>query len=534
MRKFLKKLLAATATAACLFLPVSSQVDAETVARNPVQVTNARWYPAYHIAPYAGWANDPNGFCVYNGEYHFFYQHYPYATHWGPMHWGHVVSKDLVHWEHLPVALEPDHIYDADGKGGGCFSGSGIEKDGKLYLIYTGHVDLPVISKDYADRIESQNVAVSDDGINFTKIDENPVIYAPKVEGVSQSDFRDPKVWQHDGKYYAIVGSRTPTEDPAGTEANGQIVMFESNDLINWNYKNIIARGEGNQGFMWECPNFATIDGQDVLIFSPQGVKPEGNKYLNWHQSVYMLGNLNYETGIFTHGNFDILDYGFDFYAPQITQTLDGRTVLIGWLDMWAGTFPEDTDGWACQMTVPRELHVKDGKLLTTPVKELETLRKSETSYQNLTITKKSSLKNINGATGELITTIDAKNSFDIELRSGGSEKTVLSYNAQTNIFKINRAKSGVFVESKNMAGMKTVEREVKLNPADEIKLQIFLDRSSIEVFINDGEAVMSTRVYPKNTSTGINFVPQKGKTMEIKEITFYTLGEGIPQPAVK
>ena len=526
MRKFLKKLLAATATAACLFLPVSSQVDAETVARNPVQVTNARWYPAYHIAPYAGWANDPNGFCTYKGEYHFFYQHYPYATHWGPMHWGHVVSKDLVHWEHLPVALEPDHIYDADGKGGGCFSGSGIEKDGKLYLIYTGHVDLPVISKDYADRIESQNVAVSSDGINFEKIAENPVFYAPKHPEVSQSDFRDPKVWEHNGKYYVLVGSRTPTTDPAGTEAQGQVVMFESNDLINWNFKNISARAEGNQGFMWECPNLANIDNCDVLIFSPQGVKPEGNKFLNWHQSVYMLGKMNYDTGIYSHGNFDLLDYGFDFYAPQVTQALDGRTILIGWLDMWAGKFPEDTDGWACQMTVPRELRVVNNKLISVPAKELESLRTSEKSYSNQNITKKTSLAGISGAVGELVATVDTKNSFDIELRAGGSEKTVFSYDAKTNIFKINRDKSGASIATPGY-------REVKLAPSNEINLRFYLDRSSIEVFINEGEAVMSTRVYPKTTSTGINFVPRGGE-MKIKDVTFYTLGEAFPQPKVK
>ena len=522
MRKFLKKMLAATVTAACLIMPVNSQVEA-AIERNPVHVTNARWYPAYHIAPYAGWANDPNGFCTYRGEYHFFYQHYPYATHWGPMHWGHVVSKDLVHWEHLPVALEPDHIYDASG---GCFSGSAIEKNGQLYLMYTGHVDLPVISKDYANRIESQNIAVSSDGVNFEKIESNPVIYAPQHPEISQSDFRDPKMWEHNGKYYVIVGSRTPTTDPAGTEAQGQIVLFESNNLINWTFKNIIARAEGNQGFMWECPNFATVDGQDVLIFSPQGVKPEGNKFLNWHQSVYMLGNMNYNTGVFSHGNFELLDYGFDFYAPQITQALDGRTIMIGWLDMWAGKFPEDTDGWACMMTVPRELHVRDGKLISVPIPELESLRTSVSYYKDLSLTKKTSFKNISGDVGELLATIDTENSFDIELRAGGSEKTVFSYDAGTNIFKINRDKSGSSIATPGY-------REVKLEPNDEINLRFYIDRSSIEVFINEGEAVMSTRVYPKSTSTGINFVP-RGGAMNIKEVTFYKLAEGFPQPRIK
>ena len=296
--------------------------------------------------------------------------------------------------------------------------------------------------------------------------------------------------------------------------------------MINWTFKNIIARAEGNQGFMWECPNFATVDGQDVLIFSPQGVKPEGNKFLNWHQSVYMLGNMNYNTGVFSHGNFELLDYGFDFYAPQITQALDGRTIMIGWLDMWAGKFPEDTDGWACQMTVPRELHVRDGKLISVPIPELESLRTSVSYYKDLSLTKKTSFKNISGDVGELLATIDTENSFDIELRAGGSEKTVFSYDAGTNIFKINRDKSGSSIATPGY-------REVKLEPNDEINLRFYIDRSSIEVFINEGEAVMSTRVYPKSTSTGINFVP-RGGAMNIKEVTFYKLAEGFPQPRIK
>ena len=524
MRKFFKKMLTAAVAAAALIMPVSAAVDA-AVAREPIHVTDARWYPKYHIAAPAGWVNDPNGFSYFDGQYHFFYQHYPYAAKWGPMHWGHAVSYDLVHWNHLPVAIEPDHIYDASG---GCFSGSAIEKDGKLYLMYTGHVDLPVITPDGADRIESQNIAVSSDGVFFTKIAENPVLYIPKGEGISASDFRDPKMWEHNGEYYVVVGSRTPTADPNDRNSDGQILLFNSKNLIDWNFKGIMARGEGNQGFMWECPNFATIDGQDVLILSPQGIKPEGKKFLNVHQSGYFIGFLNYDSGIYSHGDFDILDYGFDFYAPQVTQAPDGRTIMIGWLDMWESPFPENVDGWSCMMTVPRELHIKNDKIVSTPVAELEKLRLSETSYANLGIKKKTALEGISGETGELLATIDTGKAkgFEIELRAGAGEKTVLSYDAKTQILKLNRDKSG----DKLLKG----EREVKLNSSGDVNLRIFLDRSSIEIFANDGEAVMYARVYPKKTSTAINFIP-KGGEITLKNVTFYTLDEGIPQPdAVK
>ncbi|MBD3878775.1 MAG: glycoside hydrolase family 32 protein [Quinella sp. 1Q5] len=478
-------------------------------------VTNAHWYPSYHIAAPSGWINDPNGFSYFNGEYHFFYQHYPYDVKWGPMHWGHVVSKDLIHWERLPIAIAPDKIYDASG---GCFSGSALERDGKLYLMYTGHVDLPVPTKDGINRIETQNIAVSDDGINFTKLAANPVLYVPTDRGdISGNDFRDPKIWFHGGKYYAVVGSRNKAE------TIGQVLMFESPDLENWSFKSIVARSEGNQGDMWECPNFAEVDGRDVLILSPMNIKAEGKKFLNLQQSGYMLGDLNYDMGIFTHGEFEMLDCGFDFYAPQVMQAPDGRCILIGWLDMWGTPMPEQADGWAGQMTVPRELHIKDGKIYSTPVKELELLRGNKTFYENLSLTKATKLDGVRGDVGELLTTIDLTQSknFSIELRSSGKEKTILSYDKATGIVKLNRDKSGEAL---------TGEREVKLSPADEMTLQIFIDRSSLEIFINDGEAVFSTRLYPKANSKDIIFIPTQG-ALHLKQVTFYNLHAGIPQP---
>ena len=491
----------------------ATTVDAKELVKPTV--TNARWYPQYHIAAPSGWINDPNGFCVFDGEYHVFYQHYPYDVKWGPMHWGHVASKDLVHWNRLPVAIAPDKLYDASG---GCFSGSALEHDGKLYLMYTGHVDLPIPTRDGANRIETQNIAVSDDGISFSKVAENPVLFVPADEGdISINDFRDPKIWAHDGKFYAVVGSRNKAETV------GQVLLFESDNLIDWQFKSIAARSEGNQGDMWECPNFAVVDGRDVLILSPMNIKPEGKKFLNLQQSGYMLGELNYDTGIFTHGEFDMLDAGFDFYAPQVTETPDGRTIMIGWLDMWGTPMPEQSDGWAGQMSVPRELHLRDGKIVSTPVRELELLRGDKVSYDNLSLVKATKLDGVRGNVGELLATVDLSRSenFSIELRSSGSEKTVLTFDKASRILKLNRDKSG-----KALTG----EREVKLVPADELNLRIFLDRSSLEIFVNDGEAVFSTRLYPKENSVDIVFVPTKG-ALNLTQVTFFALNAGIEQP---
>ena len=468
---------------------------------------NQRWYPVYHIAAPYGWINDPNGFSFFKGEYHFFYQHYPYDTQWGPMHWGHVVSKDLAHWRHLPVALAPDQKYDVDYTGG-CFSGSGIEKDGKLYLIYTAHHE----TKD-GKRTETQALAVSSDGINFEKSKKNPIIKVPKGNDFSAVDFRDPKVWEHNGKYYMIVGTKT-----TDTPSLGEIMFFESKDLENWTYRGIAAKSKNaDEGFMWECPNFAEVDGKDVLILSPM-LNDNGKEA---HKVVYTIGNMDYKAGKLSHGNFDLLDYGFDFYAPQVMQAPDGRCLMVGWMDTWDIDIVEKTsgDGWACMMTVPRELHFKDGKIISTPVKELEKLRGKETSYQNCTLTESTSLGNIRGNVGELLFNIDtaASKSFKIKVRCSATEETVLSYDNSTGIFSVNRDKSGQGAGGTSQAQIK---------PCNNLKLQIFLDKSSVEVFVNDGEAVLSNRIYPLESSQDIVFVPEG--TLKINQVTFYQLESGL------
>lgn len=475
-------------------------------------VENNRWYPLYHVAAPVGWINDPNGFCVYKGKYHhkgkyhLFYQYHPYSPQWGPMHWGHVVSDDLARWEHLPIALAPSADYDKDG----CFSGSAIEKDGKLYLLYTGNVSLP------EGGVQLQCLAVSNDGVYFEKYAGNPIIIAPQSDAIHGGDFRDPKVWEHDGKYYCVIGSRT------ADGKHGQALIYESEDLKHWAFKSIATRSKGNEGTMWECPNFCEVDGHDVLVMSPMGIQTEGNKFVNAVDSGYMIGTLNYNTGIFTRGKFYLIDYGSDFYAPQVTQTEDGRCIMIGWLAMWYADMPEQEDGWAGTMSVPRELHVRNGKLLTPPVKEMESLRESAVSHTNLNISVPTKLDGVHGITGELIAEIDTNRSedFSIAIRVSETERTLLSYYKATSIFSISRENSG--------KGPKD-DREVVLAHEEILKLRIYLDRSSVEVFINDGAAVLSARIYPKEKSQDIAFIPHYGK-LALNEVTFYKLNPAIAQ----
>ena len=208
--------------------------------------------PAFHVSPYVGWMNDPNGFSYYQGEYHLFYQYNPYDTHWDSMHWGHVVSKDLLHWEYLPAALAPDKDYDKIG----CFSGSAIElDDGRQLLMYTA-VDHETLEDGSKRDIQTQAVAVGD-GRDYVKYEKNPVLTEKDLpEGASKVDFRDPKIWKgKDGNFYCVIGSR-----PA--DGSGQILLYRSANGFDWEFVSILAENKKRFGKMWECPDFFELDGK--------------------------------------------------------------------------------------------------------------------------------------------------------------------------------------------------------------------------------------------------------------------------------
>ena len=205
-------------------------------------VQQGKFRQDYHFMAETGWINDPNGLIYFKGKYHFFYQYNPYSGFWDYMHWGHAVSEDMIHWEYLPLALAPSEVYD-DHLKGGCFSGSAIEHDGKLFLIYTGTCNN---GKGFE---QSQCIAYSEDGIHFEKYEGNPVITAP--EGVPTDLFRDPKVWKHDDTYYVVCG--------ASQNGFAQARLYKSTDMFHWEFVNVLAESRGEWGYMWECPDFYPV-----------------------------------------------------------------------------------------------------------------------------------------------------------------------------------------------------------------------------------------------------------------------------------
>lgn len=448
--------------------------------RVPAKITNERYRLNYHVSTPSGWMNDPNGFSYYQGYYHIFYQYYPYSSERGPMHWGHYRSQDLIHWEELPIALTPDSPEDDNG----CYSGSAIEKDGRLYLIYTGNHYYDV--NDHSRFCQTQNVAYSDDGIHFTKYSGNPVIAVPPAD--NSQHFRDPKVWQHGDSYYIIVGS----QDKAGL---GRAITYKSTDLLHWEYLGPIAVSQerDNEGYTWECPDLFSLNGQDVLLCSPQGIAAKGKKYLNLYQTGYFIGKMDYHQNHFEHGAFQELDHGHDFYAAQTMLTPDNRRIVFGWLDMWHADFPEQADGWCGALTLPRELTLKNNQLYMKPVKELKQLRQEKVIDEKLM----TSVKQINVSDSqhlELLLTAETEN-------WSGNEINFVLKNKQENLVTLtwNKGNNEVVLTRADKPAADS-RRYGRLRPKPNLKIQVFIDTSSIEFFINDGELVFSERYYTSET----------------------------------
>ncbi|MFV0343363.1 MAG: glycoside hydrolase family 32 protein [Anaerocolumna sp.] len=466
--------------------------------------------PKFHMTPYVGWTNDPNGFSFYNGKYHLFYQSNPYGVVWDSMHWGHVVSKDLLHWEYLPCAMAPDQLYDSSG----CFSGSAIElDDGRQLIMYTG------VSKESDDGkdIQTQCIAIGD-GIDYQKYSKNPVLDRTCLpEGLSRNDFRDPKIWREtDGSFRCVVGARKP-------EKEGSILLFSSRDGFSWEYESVLIENNGKFGLMWECPDFFELDEKHILICSPQDMFAEGLEYQNGHGTLCLIGELDSEKKKFTYESNQSIDYGLDFYAPQTMVAPDGRRIMIGWMQNWATCDPSGCEErkWFGQMTLPRELSIIDGRLYQQPIRELEQFRSNKIEYRKIEMSDELVLNHIEGRTIDMEITVRSKddtmyNNFTVILAQDDKFHTSLSFRPYESILKIDRKYSGsrkAFVH----------ERCCNVpNKNGEIKMRLIMDKYSIEVFINDGERVMTTVITTDISAKGISFLTQGKVEMDITKYELF------------
>lgn len=419
------------------------------------------WRPGFHLAPPVGFLNDPNGLCRFRGEYHVFYQYAPFDPEGRSVRfWGHYRSRDLLRWERCPVMLCPDQSFDVHG----AYSGSALCGEEGLYLYYTGNVKGETGDYVLTGRESNTVLAFSPDGVNLAW--KRLLMRNKDYPAGLTLHVRDPKVWEEDGRYYMVQGART-------REDTGEALVFQSPDRLRWTHVNTLRTAKPF-GYMWECPDLFEIGGQRVLLVCPQGAERNRPGLENQYACGYfpLFGDFR---GDYTLGEFVPLDYGFDFYAPQTFS--DGeRRLLMGWMGMPDANYtnPTAARGWQHCLTVPRELRWEGGRLRMSPAKELEALR---------------------GA--PRVTAFSGR--CEMEL----SPMSDLLISCEDGLFL---GLSGVELEAERGTLTLTVReggcgRTRRTAPVGKLRnLRVLADASTLEIFANDGETVLTTKWYPEGS----------------------------------
>lgn len=438
------------------FLAKIQQAEKKARAQRAGDKFRQKW----HLMPPSGWMNDPNGLCYFKGKYHVFYQHHPMNPEGGgPISWGHFSSENWISWQQEEEAMLPIFPWDSQG----VFSGSAIEKDGKLYLFYTGNVEHPGdYDYVYEGREHNVGVAILEDGVHI--VGEKLILTNGEYPEDMSCHVRDPKVFQYMDRYYMVLGGRTVQDE-------GVVLLFESLDLMEWKNINRFTLPE-DFGYMWECPDLFQIDGRWFLCFSPQGVPKDVHNYSNVYSCGYapLYGDFR---GEYSLGTYQEADFGFDYYAAQSFVTPDGRRVCYGWMGMPDTPYGNPTieKGWNHCLTAPRQITLQNDKLCMYPIKELENLRDGEAQK----LQEKQTIE---------------ETCFDIFLEKI-SHNMEFAIEGQMKLAWKNRI---LRLSFENNAGNGRDFREVKV---DSLKnLRIMFDASSVEIYGNYGEVLMSSRCF--------------------------------------
>jgi len=483
---------------------------AEDVAQeNPV---TEKHRPRFHFAPPRMWMNDPNGMVYHNGEYHLFYQHYPDSTVWGPMHWGHAVSRDLIHWEHLPIALYPDSL-------GYIFSGSAVvDKDNTsglgspdnppLVAVYTYHSEerRKTGRKDF----QTQGLAVStDDGRTWKKYDGNPVLKNPGME-----DFRDPKVFWHDTtkRWIMILAVRDHVE------------LYNSRDLLRWEKLSEFGKSDGAHGGVWECPDLFPMilpDEQTQKWLMLVSINPGG--IYGGSATEYFVGTFDGKT--FTNDNAPSttlwVDYGKDNYAGVTWSNIpesDGRRIFLGWMSNWQYANVVPTKTWRSAMTFPRSLRLVNTpqgiRLASQPVNEVATIRKETYEFTSGEVDGNTLLNDIpfDVCTSEVLLEFefaDEDADMGIEFSNEKGQKISVGFEASQNRYYIDRTNAGQSDFSDNFSGIHYAPR---ISENSTPKFHLILDVASAELFTDDGTAVITDIFFPDEVLSKVVIFSRGGK----------------------
>ena len=458
---------------------------------------NEKYRPQFHFSPEYGWMNDPNGMVYLDGEYHLFYQYNPYGSMWGNMSWGHAVSTDLTSWTYLPVALSPDSL-------GAIFSGSAvIDKDntagfGKdaMIAIFTS-----------AGKVQAQSIAYSTDkGRTFTKYAQNPVLPNPGI-----TDFRDPKVsWNELSGQWVMALATKQT-----------VTFFGSHNLKNWTKLSEFGEGIGSHAAVWECPDLFPMTYQNktkwVLLVSLNPGGPNGGS-----ATQYFIGDFDGKT--FTPDALPYplwLDYGRDNYAGvtfnNIPQT-DGRRIFMGWMSNWDYANQVPTKYFRSANTVPRELKLASNGnhliLISYPVKEINALKNKEKNLiDDVTVKAEyriEKLLSVNEGTYEIEFTLQPENTdiFGFSLENTKNEKIEVKFDKAAKQIILDRRTSGLSAFKDNFAS----EMKAPLTAGKEYRIRLLVDKASVELFVNEGETVMTSIFFPTENMNTLRLFTAKGE----------------------
>jgi fructan beta-fructosidase len=482
-----------------------------------------QYRPQFHFSPEAHWMNDPNGLVFSDGEYHLFYQYYPDSTVWGPMHWGHAVSSDLIHWKHLPVALYPDSL-------GYIFSGSAVvdthnttgfgsfEKPA-LVAIFTYHN--PKLEKSGSNIFQNQGIAFSlDKGRTWTKYSGNPVLKNPGIR-----DFRDPKMfWNEITKRWNLIMA-----------VNDRVHIYSSSNIKDWKFESEFGMGTGAHGGVWECPDLfpLKIEGTEktkwVMLVS---INPGGPN--RGSATQYFTGDFDGHNFVPDNTNEKWIDWGRDDYAGVTWSNIpagDGRRIFIGWMSNWNYAAVVPTNVWRSASTLPRELSLKaeNGNylLLSNPIIELAKLRKESekavVKSQSFTGEKEIPADMITVMQSELLfdfnTSENKVDSLGIILENSLKERLIIGYSKIQKQFYIDRKSSGNSGFLKEFAGISTAPYIA----GDALKMRLFVDAASVELFVDGGKLVMTTLVFPTEKFTKIRLF-SKGGSGKLNSAEFMNL----------
>lgn len=424
----------------------------------------------YHIEVPNGLINDPNGLSYNKGIYNIFFQWNPYTCEHKYKHWGLVSTKDFIRYKKPKIMLAPDLPIDKDG----CYSGTANFIDDKLSVFYTGNV------KENGVRIPHQNIAT------FSK-DNTLIKKEPLIVGIPYGyteHLRDPFYIDINGIHCLVIGAQNKN-------LKGRAVVYISKDMKRWNFYGEIKTKLNDFGYMWECPNLINIDGLDVLLFSPQGLEKREFEYQNLYQSGYILGDYDFKNNIFVHGSFNELDYGFDFYAPQVFKD-DKRTIMIGWLGMPEDNIEKESptlkNNYIYTLTMPRTLSIKGGKLKQLPLEEMKSLRKEVLLDKTNIICDKHEFN---------VTNRSLEVNLDLEVFS--DFKYILKFEKEEIILEYKKIDNVLILDFTNLSKGKNGIRKVKMSEDKLRNIQMFIDVCTLEIFINDGDIVMTSSFFTES-----------------------------------